>query len=258
MIRCIDKHNLPKGIRNVIITNSLSTGDYVKGYSDCDAIIILGSEVLLSPKEMAECQNFIRILVKYLYLFDPFQHHGFFIINEIDFEIYPETYFPLSVIGLGRKVLEKKVEFRVKTRHVNLEKRVALYNILIRLSHYARSPDSVFNNLYHFKSFVSNVTLFPCIYIQLFDDFIYKRDALNKIGEYLSSISAFKTAEHIRNTFPQKRYFRDFPKNINASLIPRIHGKLYRNNVSKNVAVLKRQVNTLIDETLDKLKDELY
>ena len=66
------------------IHGSLGTYDYIEGYSDFDAILIIKGSVLENDEKIKTLKKKITKLNTFLYLLDPLQHHNLFIISELD------------------------------------------------------------------------------------------------------------------------------------------------------------------------------
>ena len=87
--------DMSKFIEGIVLTNSLVTLDYIKGFSDADCVIFLNDSTYSSIKSLNTTRKNITTLSKYLYLFDPLQHHGFFITSQLDASYYPQANYPL-------------------------------------------------------------------------------------------------------------------------------------------------------------------
>ena len=245
-----------KYIENIVLTNSLVSMDLVRGYSDVDALIFLKDAAFESTTSLKRVKNIISRLLKQVYLFDPLQHHCFYILNEVDLSFYPQSLYPTILFKNSVNLIEKDTKLIYHYRSDRIEKRLALYKTLRLLIDYTEKNDEDFSNLAILKHFTSNITLFPVFYIQLINGYIYKRDAFEQLDKYFSDISIFKKAEEIRNNFPYKRLIKHFPGFLHPSIISLIHCKLYKHSISESVKELKPLTRAFLESFIDKLYHE--
>ncbi len=85
---------------------SLGSYEFLPGYSDFDALLIIRKEALGSLASISEIRRKISRANAFLYLFDPLQHHNLFIISEYDMQFYLEPTFPLVLFSYAKEVTE--------------------------------------------------------------------------------------------------------------------------------------------------------
>ena len=78
---------------------SVSTHDYVPGYSDLDTLVVVRRAVLRDPVWLADFKRRLARSTRYLFFLDPLQHHGHFVLTEYNLEAYDEALFPLVLFG---------------------------------------------------------------------------------------------------------------------------------------------------------------
>jgi hypothetical protein len=240
-------------IENVVLTNSLVSLDYKKGYSDVDAIVFLKRDAFESIGALKEVKKTISQLLKQVYLFDPFQHHCFYVMNQVDLSFYPQAFYPTILFEHSVNLIDKDSKLSYHFREDNTEKKLALYKVLNVLTNYTEQKDAAFQNLARLKHFVSNITLLPVFYIQMVNGYIYKRDAFEQIGEYFEDLSMFKMAEKIRSEFPYKRLVKSFPSFLHPSINSLMHGKLYKHDISNSSKEIKPLTRSFLESFIDKL-----
>ncbi len=83
----------------VIVHGSIATNEEIY-YSDFDGLLIVKDQYRNSDI----LNSFIKESQRYIYRFDPLQHHGWFQIYEKDLLDYPQSYLPVEVLGLSKLI----------------------------------------------------------------------------------------------------------------------------------------------------------
>jgi len=256
MVEKLNNSEENRFIKNIWLTNSLVSMDYKKGYSDADCLVLLKKSAFDSKEVLKSTRKLLTHLSKHLYLFDPLQHHGFIIINELDQSFYPQSYYPSLLFKNSCALLEEgssKLSFRY--RDDTIEKSLALYNNLKSLIRYAHlNKNSI--DLFTLKRFVSNITLLPVLYIQKKDDYIYKKNAFLKLDVYFKNQELFIFAEKIRNEFPYKRFFNSFSSFLHPILLPNLHRVINRSKNDKDFKHLKDICLKFLNDFICQIENE--
>lgn len=157
------------------IHGSLSTMDYTE-YSDLDTLFIVKQEVLEDPEGMIELEKLFIKSQRYLYEFDPLQHHGHFFLIESDLKSYDQSILPLSAIELSTSILGRGtcLEFHIRNSKQESENRFLQSVKIIRryLSDWNR-----LRTLYYLKGFLSHFMILPVLFLQLRGEYVSKKDS---------------------------------------------------------------------------------
>jgi len=243
-------------IENFVLTNSLVSLDYVKGYSDIDAILLIKQSAFESPSTLKKVKKLVSRILKKVFIFDPLQHHSLFILNEIDLLHYPQAFYPTVLFEHSVNLINTNSMLTYRYCNDTLEKRLALYKVLKKLLDFVDKPDKEYCNLFELKHFTANITLLPLVYIQLIGNYIYKREAFKVLDEYFENTAVFKKAEDIRLGFPYKRVFKRFPGFMHPTLIPVLHSRIYKHQISKEAHNLKELAGMFLNDFINKIADE--
>ena len=169
------------GIRQTWVHGSLGTLDGVAGYSDFDALVILHRESYRSASGLFALREHIRDLCACLYLYDPLQHHGLFVVTDTDLQAYPQAYFPLELFRHAIPVAGGETVLRAFLRDDSRERMDSFMGACntVRML-LARSFGKV--TAYDLKSLLQTVVLLPVLYLQL-------RDGIYRYKKYVYDIA---------------------------------------------------------------------
>ncbi|HEY0090033.1 MAG TPA: hypothetical protein VGB37_14400, partial [Candidatus Lokiarchaeia archaeon] len=101
---------LKDSLLGFFLHGSVSTLDFIKGYSDLDTLLILKKEVIKNHKKLLVFRKQLINSLRYLFLFDPFQHHEHFIYSEYEMFYYPQMLFPLILFEYSTSLFETDKE----------------------------------------------------------------------------------------------------------------------------------------------------
>jgi hypothetical protein len=168
--------NLESDLICALVHGSLATGEEIP-FSDFDGLLILKNEVFRDTVRLQHVARMIRKSMKLIYEYDPFQHHGWFIMREEDLRMYPQTYFPDILFSSSRIIFpDRAVELEIhsfpaeKTNY--LSPFLSLSDEVIRKA----EKGGQHYNRYILKGFLSQVMLLPALYCQA----KYRRGILKK------------------------------------------------------------------------------
>lgn len=152
---------------SVILHGSRSDGR-TTGYSDVDALVILKDELFGDPDELMRVSHRLSIARRFMYVIDPLQHHGWFVMTERDLSCFPERVLPLEVLS-DSKVLLGMNRFAVTVcgSDPSALKSEAL-RVLSRLTKMLREGWRP-KNCFALKSFLSEFMMIPVLYLQARD-----------------------------------------------------------------------------------------
>lgn len=144
---------------------SLATDEKIN-YSDFDAIVILKSSSARRPERLACLASKLNKLRQIMNQADPLQHHGWFVITELDLLHYCDAYFPTALFEFSKSLFKTHGQrIEVIPRDSQSEIRAAfdaLSNAVIVKTQDSPPP----GNLFELKSLLSQFMLLPALYIQ--------------------------------------------------------------------------------------------
>jgi predicted nucleotidyltransferase len=177
---------------------SLASGDYIKGYSDVETLVIVKDSTLQNKKKLKQLRSALYKARYHLYQIDPLQHHGHFIIAESDLLSYPESILPLAALKHAKTLLGKSsISFHIKNSKEDTKEHLEYF-----LNYFKSHPATY--SLYEKKFFLHGVSLLPSLYLQYVDKPIYKKESFAKIKKHFSKelLEPIFEVEKIRNTWP--------------------------------------------------------
>lgn len=175
------KEKLEPYLIGAYIHGSLSTMDYT-GYSDLDTLFIIKQEVLEDPNKIKELERLFIKSTRYLYEFDPLQHHGHFFLTESDLKYYDQAILPLSAIRLSTSILGRgnNLTFYVRDSEQESELR---FTESIKIARRYFKDKSRLQLPYYYKGFLSNFMRLPVLFLQLRGEYVLKKDSFEIVRE---------------------------------------------------------------------------
>ena len=174
--------HLRRYVCGLYLHGSLSTGDYVKGYSDFDTLLILRQEVAADADALMECRRRILRSLPFLHLVDPLQHHGHLVLAEQDMHFYPQPYFPFVLFQYAASFYQDSTVLTFQERDSTLERQNALWRFCQTVRQVFHSGQA-FRSLYEWKAFIQGVVLLPAIYLQAVGEYTYKKFSFEKAAQ---------------------------------------------------------------------------
>jgi hypothetical protein len=155
---------------------SMSTLDYCD-FSDVDTLLIVRRETVLNSRTLLQFRRACYRTTRFLYLVDPYQHHGHFAFTEIDQVCYPQTHFPVILFESSTRLFgAEQPQLAV---HEEASARIRpLWEISQRIRSAAISGD-VPTDPYSIKCFLSYILLLPTLVLQARGQHCYKRDSFS-------------------------------------------------------------------------------
>ncbi len=164
------------------IHGSLSTMDYT-GYSDLDTLFIIKQEVLEAPDKIKELERLFIKSMKYLYEFDPLQHHGHFFLTESDLKYYDQAILPLSAIRLSTSILGRGNSLTFYVRDSKQESEIRFIDSIKTVRHYITKDTNRLSTPYYLKGFLSHFMILPVLFLQLRGEYVSKKDSFEILNE---------------------------------------------------------------------------
>lgn len=232
-------------VKGLFLHGSLSTMDYVKGWSDVDTLCILSGETILDSRNMLRLWKFFSSLMRFFYAIDPFQHHGVMIITEIDMDYYPQTYFPLVIFQYSKIICPKEVE---SLSFCERPSKMEAYNEIERICKAILrkgEKGAVFPNIYNFKLFLHSILLIPTLYLQTKGIFCYKRHSFQHARKYFGrdDWSVIEISSYIRQKWPDLRISPNIIGRLYAQLGPNPYLYRYIHLLEDHVKMLDYQLS---------------
>ena len=240
-------------VKEVILCGSFASNDYIPKWSDVDITLILSKKSTnYTPENFKKLRILFLKAEKLLYLIDPLQHHTFFILNEISFNNYSESYFfPISMIENGIPLLNRINEISFK--YSNFPD-VSLRKLENKIKYFTNVENvlKIESNPYLLKDLVSHVLNIPFSYLNAKGIYCYKKDSFSiarKLSEskYWGDYSGW---EKIRKEWDTKMYI---PKFINSIELRQIYFKLFikifnKKNELISLSYLLNKTNLLLND----------
>jgi len=244
------------------IHGSLSTKDYVKGWSDLDTLAVINKKTMSSYKDLLSLRDHLYKSRKFSYLIDPLQHHSHTIITEYDLDYYPEFYFPSVLFRYSKSFFNFDKIKKINTRENNIERIHALFYFV----NYFRSlhSDKKYKlGSYNSKFLLHTITLFPALYLQAKGKNMYKKYSFDiaKKDFNRDNWQIIKEVENIRKSWPKTK--TSFIKNysgINPLLAYQLNAKCLdylgdtKNTDKKDVKFLVDGMFKLSEKAWEKIK----
>lgn len=248
MMSFLSEH-LKEDLIGAYVHGSLGTYEDI-AYSDFDALVVLKSEVFESPKRLAISVKKLNHARTIMLDFDPLQHHGWFVLTELDLKFYCNAYFPVELFKYAKSLFDdRELELEIAMRESSSEARTAfekMANAIISKITNHRYP----TNVYQLKGLLSQFMLLPALYLQAKNGCgIYKKesfalaradfdsadwaimDEVSKIRmNWNYEISAFKkrliSHPHFLSRYFAKRLAPEISKSISNALTAQFYSEM--------------------------------
>jgi hypothetical protein len=163
---------------------SLATCDTTP-YSDVDTLLLVEHEWLERPEALAELRHVVRSAQRWLYAYDPTQHHGFMVVTALDLERYAPHYFPLELLQFAYPLTPART-VRYRCRAAFEESYAIFRGVCRRLQRLCEGTDPWPGSRYALKLVLSEAMLIPSYFLQLTGRVLYKRDSFGVVRSLLS------------------------------------------------------------------------
>ena len=237
----------------------------ITDYSDLDTFLIINKETVFNVEQLKRLKIQWLKSLKYLYMFDPLQHHNHLFCTEIDLKHYPSNWLPPVAFEDGVCISEKNVVSI--TLICNVYYRVInFYNLTERFRN-GLIKNKIYNE-FTFKNDLSVIYLFPVLFLQALGHKVSKKDSFNhkllselKISEFFTKVSEIrsnwrtslisKIVISIKYNFFVRKYYLRFlmkPLNNNSFLED---GKLKKNFINEFNEVLNKMSEQIINKNIN-------
>ncbi|MGA1871244.1 MAG: hypothetical protein ACMUJM_22160 [bacterium] len=168
--------NLAQYLVDGYLHGSVSSMDYTE-YSDLDTLFIIKKEVLENAKEIKKLARLFIKSNKFLYEFDPLQHHGHFFLMETDLKCYNQAILPLPAIRLSTSILGQGMNLVFSIRDSKDEIELRFLESIQIIRRYATKDVNRLNSLYYLKGFLSHFMILPVLFLQLKGEYVSKKES---------------------------------------------------------------------------------
>ena len=230
--------NLNDQLVGAYVHGSLATGEEIH-YSDFDALLVFRNRIFDSAATLAEtCLHVIRA-EKILWEYDPLQHHGFFVLTELDLQLYPDFYFPIVIFEYAKSLLPDAGDQLVIYPRPTQERDVwGLHRMLDAVEAKLRSRHYP-TNYYDLKLLLSQVMLLPSLYLQALGRPVFKRDSFDlarvdfneDVWKIMEEVSQMRKEWNYRPSLAARALHRVFPNRFLITL----HQKKFGPSLSRDL-----------------------
>jgi len=226
--------NLDSYIVDAYLHGSLSTLDYT-GYSDLDTLFIIKNDVLKDPQTIRKLERLFIRSSRFLYEFDPLQHHGHFFLLESDLKFYSQAFLPVSAWQSATSLLGKKTELALHLRDATQESQERFIESVQILRQYLTARRKRLTNPYYLKGVLSHFMILPALFLQLQGRYVSKKESFGlvramvpeSIWRPMEKVSAIRQDWDQQFT-PAKRRTVRLIGSWNPLLLPFYAQKMYR------------------------------
>lgn len=166
-----------------------SLGNYDENnYSDFDALIIIGNDVLLNTARLTRTIKKLNEARKIMLQCDPLQHHGWFILTEGELKNFNESYFPPVLFNYAKSLLYEH-SYDLSLTLSGDKNYIHEFNTLVEGLLKLLPQKGSIKNLYQLKSVLSRFMLLPTLYFQAkYKKGIFKKDSFAEVKkEFINS-----------------------------------------------------------------------
>ena len=171
------------------------------GYSDLDTFVLVPRTTAVDPDALHVARRGLVQTWRALKEFDPLQHHGHFILTEIDLRGYPDPLLPTVILERAVALASKRRLLRVRSRPAPT---LATERFFAFAHRFLRTDlRRGWRNAYRLKSDLSVFMLLPALWCQARGRPVDKKRSFRAVYPLLSppSVDAFRRAAEIRSVW---------------------------------------------------------
>lgn len=161
-------HYAADDLYGAYVHGSLATGEET-AYSDFDALVIIRNSVMRNAERLTTLARELNRARQIMLEYDPFQHHGWFVLTEADLDFHCEAWFPHQLFEFSKSMLaDRGLQIEITPRESSTEVRETFRGVAtgLKRSIFARRP---LKNMYHLKNTLSLFMLLPALYLHVRD-----------------------------------------------------------------------------------------
>lgn len=245
---------------------SLSTLDYLPGFSDFDAIVVLGERTAMGPAPLRRARRVVARMNRHLFQLCLLQHHGFQVMTTLDWSFYPCSFFPPVLMRYTTGVVGRMSRFRSRPDRDERVGTMKAFRSLFAEGRFARAEQ--LGSLSELVQYNQAILLLPCLWLGLIEGDVYKRESFARFYELVDPALSriVRSAETVRrsirvNPIPYRPLFgalslsgRGDPHIRVSRAITRLHGRRQRQDACQKLgSESSRDVLRLLDHLLDRI-----
>jgi len=162
-IRQLVTERLQQTNTQLLVQGSVATDEQI-GYSDLDLWLVVSREALSQADRLQELAKLIFSVQRFLFEFDPLQHHGVMLATQIDLPRYSEAYLPMDALAKARYVCPGNGgPLITRPRSSALETGMTFFNLLA-LFRQSVQQNSKYEEAFAVKSILSHTMLLPAFF----------------------------------------------------------------------------------------------
>ncbi len=165
-------------LRAAFVHGSHSTGDTTP-YSDLDTLVILRAGAVIDAERLLGLARELAVSCRYLQRADVLQHHGHFVLTEIDLDWYCDAHFPSVLYAWATQVLGDDGLRIARQRDSAPEAREQLTGMCGRFTSPARP--AMLATAFGLKLHLSCFMILPALLLQLRETPCYKRESFERV-----------------------------------------------------------------------------
>ena len=177
--------NIADAVTGFYIHGSFSTLDYVPGSSDLDTVLVVAKETLLSPERLIDLRKHLLHMLRWFYQIDYSQHHGYFVLSELDLAYFDDAFFPSVLFPISTVILGAD-ELSVRRRRTQSDPTLPFRRMCDRIRDVANGKANL-EGWFELKLHLQGILLLPTLYLQARHHPVYKRDSFALVHSHVSS-----------------------------------------------------------------------
>jgi hypothetical protein len=167
--------NLISFMKGFYLHGSLSSLDYVRGWSDVDTVLILNEKIATNALLLLELRKKVCRARPFLYMVDPLQHHGYPIVLEQEMRLFSQHFFPLVLFNHSTTIWQQNCDDLIfYVRDSTFELRRMFLTFVISLIETCKGNKKLVN-AYQWKQYFSMLMLLPTLYLNVKGEYCYKK-----------------------------------------------------------------------------------
>lgn len=229
---------LKENLIGAYIHGSLGSNEEIL-YSDFDALVIIKNRVFLSEDRLIHVGKYLSHAQLFMLKQDPLQHHGWYVLTEMDLGHYPEHYFPHELFQYAKSLLSDqglKTTITLPVMSNNDEPFINMAHDISRRLNNKQYP----KNMYTLKCLLSQFMLLPALYIQArYKKGIFKKYSFEDAKKHINSdgwtimdeVSSIRRQWHYEISPLQQRIMSTpgfLSRKISKNIAPRIPDDIKR------------------------------
>jgi hypothetical protein len=183
----------------------LATDDWT-AYRDADLLVLVPQSICRSSAALHSLRRALVPVLSAVWEFDPLQHHGVFVLPEIELDNYPEHMLPVAALDCAVDPCGPGLSLRCRPVLDTESALRDLYWAVQRLrSTWMRGLP--FDDAYDLKAFTSVLMLVPALFLGATGRATYKRESFAEVSTRLprSAWEPQEVAARLRRDWPRSR-----------------------------------------------------